>query len=601
MTGSVVTEIAARAAAAPAAPAVISGADVVTYESLVLRARALALDLVEAGARPDRCVGVVAERTPETIVAVVGVLAAGAAYLPLDPLLPPARRDAMAAEAGIEVVVGGEPGSSRASIAVPQHGVAGEPPLPDPRLDQLAYVVYTSGSTGKPKGVMIDHGALRAFVDAATPLVSAGPGERMLQFSSLAFDASVEEIFTTLTRGGALVLRDEEMLASPEDFLAACARAGVTVVDLPTNFWRMLAREWSPAHRLWPEELRLVVVGGDRLPADEVRQWFAKTPEDVRLLNTYGPTEATVTATARAVTREDALRGRIPIGSPLGHVVARVLDDSSKPVGEGAVGELWLGGAGLARGYLGQPAATAAAFRDVGGERLYRTGDFVRRTSAGLEFVGRRDRQVKVRGFRVELDEVERTVAAGASVAAAAVDAVETGDGERELRAYVVAQDRDFSVAELRAALRGRLPGYMLPARIEVVEELPLTSGGKVDREALRALPTRDTEHDASADPPRPGIEADLARIWTEVLGRPVGRSEVFFDLGGDSLAAAQIAARARSTLRLELNPRHVLEAATVADLARRLAGAERRAALPPLLARPKRPVDTLESSRHRF
>jgi amino acid adenylation domain-containing protein len=543
---------------------------------------------VEAGARPDRCVGVVAERTPETIVAVVGVLAAGAAYVPLDPLLPAARRDAMAAEAGIEVVVGGESGSSRSTVAVPQDGVAGEPPLPDPRPDQLAYVVYTSGSTGKPKGVMVDHGALRAFVDAATPLVSAGPGERMLQFSSLAFDASVEEIFTTLTRGGALVLRDEEMLASPEDFLAGCARAGVTVVDLPTNFWRLLAREWSPPREPWPEELRLVVVGGDRLPADEVQEWFAKAPPDVRLLNTYGPTEATVTATACVVTREDARRDRIPIGSPLGHVVARVLDDSSKPVGEGAVGELWLGGPGLARGYLGQPAATAAAFHDVGGERLYRTGDFVRRSAAGLEFVGRRDRQVKVRGFRVELDEVEETVAAEASVAAAAVDAVETSDGERELRAHVVAQERGFSVGELRAALRDRLPGYMLPAKIEVVEELPLTSGGKVDREALRALPARDSEGDAFADPPRPGVEADLARIWAEVLGRPVGRSDVFLDLGGDSLTAAQIAARARSTLRLELNPRHVLEAATVADLARRLAGAERRATLPPILARRK-------------
>ena len=432
----------------------------------------------------------------------------------------------------------------------------------------LAYVIYTSGSTGIPKGVMIQHAALTNLATAIANTHEVSPSDRLLQFASISFDTSVEEIYSSLIRGACLVLRNDDMLSTPERFLRECGEHGITVLDLPTAYWHELVTNGG-AKQL-PESIRVVALGGEKARRELVRQWKEEVNRDVRLVNGYGPTEATVVATTGDIV--DTEGREIELGPPIGNVEVYVMDQQLQPVPIGIAGELCIGGAGLARGYLGRPEETAERFvphpyGELGGERLYRTGDLARyRVDGKLEYIGRRDEQVKLRGYRVELGEIETVLEGHAGVQQAVVMVC-----EEWLVGYVVGMDgSEREVAsELRPYLRERLPEYMVPQRWVVLDQLPLSANGKIDRRrfpAVSAAGRLDQEAEREATP----VEEIVTGIWSEVLKlEAVGRDENFFELGGHSLLATQVISRVRRALGVEISLRRLFEEPTVRGLSR--------------------------------
>jgi amino acid adenylation domain-containing protein len=459
--------------------------------------------------------------------------------------------------------------------------LAGEGPGEGGLADSAAYVIYTSGSTGRPKGVVVPHRALANYAAAATELYGITPADRVLQFASLSFDASAEEIYPALLGGAALVLRTEEMLTDAATFCRRCAEWGVTVLDLPTAYWHELVAELERGAVRLPAAVRLVIIGGERALPERVAAWRRSVGDGVRLVNTYGPTEATVVATlAELQGREEAPLPAdqplppVPIGCPVPNGRAYVLDGDMRPLPIGARGELYVGGLGVARGYLGRPELTAERFvpdpfSAHAGARLYRTGDVVRwRRTGELEFVGRADDQVKVRGFRIELGEIEGVLLRHPAVRDAVVAAREDEPGRTQLVGYVVPVDQAPSVADLRAHLKAELPEHMVPAAFVVLDALPKSGSGKVDR---RALPAPDAPAVPAESYVAPETEAErrLAEIWAEVLRvERVGTRDDFFALGGHSLLATQVISRVRQAFGAELPLRAVFERPTVGELA---------------------------------
>jgi amino acid adenylation domain-containing protein len=448
----------------------------------------------------------------------------------------------------------------------------------------LAYIIYTSGSTGNPKGVMISHQSLVQYATAAIGHFSVEPDDRILQFASICFDAAAEEIYPFLLSGAALVLRTAAMLDSVERFLRTCTAEGVTVLGLPTAYWHTIVDHLETETPVFPSVLRLVIVGGEAASAERLATWQRRAPARAIVANGYGPTEATIVATVCDLTGEHApeCASKAPIGRPIANTRVHVLDAELRPVPVGVPGELYVGGVGVARGYVNRAGLTAAAFvpdpfcpgegRGGGrcGERLYRTGDLARYLPDGhLEFLGRADHQVKVRGFRVELGEVEATLAQHPAVKAAVVQAVDDGPGGR-LVAYVVpAAGEEPGVSELRRFVQGRLPEYMVPSAFVSLETLPLTPTGKVDRRALPAPDRLRPELDRELVAPRTPTEKAVAAIWAQVLGlEQVGAHDGFFELGGHSLLATQVVTRVRQEFKVEIPFRALLEAATVAGMA---------------------------------
>ncbi|MGH9179320.1 MAG: amino acid adenylation domain-containing protein, partial [Acidimicrobiales bacterium] len=569
--------VAAAADRAPAASALVVGPAVLSYAELAERAGAVAAALSKRGVGPEVVVGLSTGRTADLVVGALGILEAGGAVLPLDPAWPSARVEAVLGEAGAAVVLRAE---EVAELADAGGGDGWEPPAGGP--GGLAYVISTSGSTGRPKAVALTHRNLVNEVVAMAELLQLEPSDRVLQFCSVAFDVSVEEIFATLSSGAALVLTPPDVPVFGPEWLDWLDRSGVTVLDLPTSYWQEWARDLHRMGRTVPGPVRAVLVGGEQARAGAYRQWLDVGGRGVRWLNCYGPTETSVAATVWAPRpgEELPLGTDPPIGRPLPNTSAYVLDRHGHLVPPGAVGELYLGGAGVARGYLNQPALTAERFvPDVvtpePGAYLYRTGDLARwRSDACLAFLGRLDDQVKVRGFRIELGEVEACLASHPDVDRAAVVAAEDRQGQRQLVAYVVpgAAERSALPSSVRAYLTERLPAYMVPTAIVVLDELPLTPSGKIDRRALAApVAGRPDGHPA---PARTGPEAELAAIWSAVLGVDVGVDDDFFELGGHSLLAAQVVAQAREAFGRELPLRALFEAPTVAGLAAVLADA---------------------------
>nr|AGS49935.1 long-chain-fatty-acid--CoA ligase [uncultured bacterium esnapd24] len=599
----------AQAEHRPDAVAVSHRGERLTYAELSRRSGRLASFLRARGVGPETRVGVCVERSPEMIVALLGVLKAGGAYVPLDPQYPRERLAFLVEDSGVAVLLTQErlfaalPGSAAAQVVfldadreaidaapdtAPESGV-----LPD----NAAYLVYTSGSTGRPKGVVVPHRALAGFTGIACEAYGVGPDDAVLQFASINFDASAEEIWPALVSGARLVLRTEEMLDSAAAFLGACREWGVTVLDLPTAYWHELASEAAGGGVELPEALRLVIIGGERALPERLRDWRAAFGDRVRLVNTYGPTEATVVATLadlRAPGDEEdgaASPRHVPIGRPLRNTRAYVLDPRGEAVPIGVPGELYLGGGGVARGYLDRPELTAAAFLPdpfgpEPGARVYRTGDRVRFLPDGtLEFVGRVDQQVKVRGFRVELGEIEAALAAQPGVAEAVVAAREESPGSVRLVAYLVAEPgAELSVPGLRAALKAELPGYMVPAAFAVLDALPLTRSGKVDR---RALPAPESAASAGAGAahaaPQSDVERTIAAAWQEVLGvESVGLDDNFFDLGGHSLLLARLRSRLAGRFPREVSVVVLFRYPTVRSLAEYLSGGAAEAEAPP-------------------
>jgi amino acid adenylation domain-containing protein len=588
-----------QAAATPRAVALVAGEEgevTLSYGELDGQANRLAHHLRSLGVGPEVLVALCLERSPGMIVSLLAILKAGGAYVPLDPAYPRERLDYLLADTAAPVLITeqrllsgfGDEALSRVRtvcLDADRAAIALRPKSAPEDLATaagLAYIIYTSGSTGRPKGVMVRHGSLASFTAAARAEFAIGPADRVLQFASISFDTSVEEIYPCLTAGGTLVLRGNEMLRSSADFLAACRARGITLLDLPTAFWHGLAADLSErAAAAWPAALRQVIVGGERVLPERVAAWQRQLGPQARLWNTYGPTESTVSATlfdpASLPSRVDGLR-EVPIGRPIAGTLAYVLDARLEPAPEGVPGELCLGGAGIARGYLGRPDLTAERFvpdpfaaADDAGSRLYRTGDLVRWLPAGhLEFLGRTDRQVKIRGFRVELGEIEAALAEHPAVREVAVVAREDQPGERRLVAYVAPHPEwEAAVGELRAFLKERLPDHLVPAAFVSLAVLPLNSSGKVD---ARALPAPDASRPLLAAgyvPPGTPAEEGVAAIWCEVLGlERVGIHDDFYELGGHSLLLPQVMHRLGREFQIEVPLRSLAEETTVAGLA---------------------------------
>ncbi|HLM57759.1 MAG TPA: amino acid adenylation domain-containing protein, partial [Pyrinomonadaceae bacterium] len=587
--GALVHELFERQAAQrPEQAAVVGAAGRLSYGELNSRADGLARHLRARGVGPNVVVALCAERSTEMLVGLLGILKAGGAYVPLDPSYPPARLAFMledtaspflltqrkfaaafeSSPAEVILLDEGWPPVERGGDGQPRVEVGGE---------NLAYVIYTSGSTGRPKGVMISHGALAHFIRTVTDEYKISPDDRMLQFASLSFDISVEEIFSSLTTGATLVLRDDEATASPLSLLRLCREHRVTLVNLPTAYWHQLAAVLTPADWDLAETVRLVVTGSEKLQPERLAQWRAAVRGRTRLVDAYGPTEATVGSTIcdlDGVTGASDPGRKISIGRPLRHAQAYVLDARLRPVPVGVAGELHLGGHALSQGYLKRPALTAAAFiphpfGETPGARLYRTGDLARFLPDGnIEYLGRLDGQVKVRGFRIEPGEIERALVRHERVREAAV-VVGAEGGEKRLVAYLVADTPEPpAIRDLRQHLKESLPAYMLPSAFVFLDSLPLTPGGKVDR---RALPAPERSGSGTAQEfaaPQTELERGLAGIWADALRlERVGLHDNFFELGGDSILIIQIVARARAA-GINLSATRMFECQTVAELA---------------------------------
>ncbi len=558
-----------RVRRAPDSVAVRVGTRELTYRELDAAADALAHRLAGYGAGPDECVGVLLDRGPELIIAVLAVLRAGAAYVPLDPTLPPARIQFAAADARCRVVLSTgalagslDPGTPVLRIDLP---LTDEESTVDclmaPAPGNLAYVIYTSGSTGTPKGVAVSHANAAGYAAETIRRTGMSPGERVLQFCNPAFDVSVHEIFGALGAGATLICAARDVLTDPDALTALLADEQVTVAAIAPAMLALLEENGLPA-------LRDLMAAGEPFPAELADRWAPGRT----FRNGYGPTEASVVCVEH---RCCAGEPTVAMGRPLPGVRAYVVDRADRPVPAGVAGELLIGGPGVARGYLDRPALTAARFvpdpfGDVPGERLYRTGDLVEWTRDGLlRFVGRADNQVKVRGYRIELGEVESVLAAHPAVEATVVTAPAGPDGNRRLVGYVVARDPAPSVEDLRAHLSSRLPGYMQPSAFVLLDELPVTPNGKLDRGALPAPGAHRAGLATGYVEPRTDAETRIAGIWRDVLGvERVGVHDGFFTLGGNSLQATRVVSRLRENLDSTVDLRGFFAAPTVAALA---------------------------------
>ncbi|MBT8227567.1 MAG: amino acid adenylation domain-containing protein [Dactylosporangium sp.] len=570
----------AVAAAQPDAPAVWFRGVPTSYRELNERANRLAGLLRASGVGRDTRVAVLLERSPDLVVTLLAVGKAAGAYVPLDPAYPVDRlayimRDSSAALLVTTSKLAERVPSAPTALCLDAPGVAdaiagtgGPPrdPAAAPRRQDLSYVIYTSGSTGPPKGVGIPISAVAARVRWMRQRYRLTPSDRVVQFASVSFDTHVEEVWPALTAGAQLVLLPPEqdlpeLLASPE-------AAGVTVLDLPTPYWHALVADLETV--AWPPSLRLLILGADQVRSEALARWLAAFGDRVEVLNTYGPTETTVIATAAALGPDDVDR-HPPIGTPIGQTRGYVLNPHQDLVPLGAAGELCIGGAGLARGYLGRCGLTASRFVPdpfgPPGSRLYRTGDRVRWNARGqLEFLGRLDDQVKIRGYRVELGEVEAGLLALPGARQAIALGMSTGRGDRELVGYVVGPDRP--PARLREELTSLLPAFAIPSHIVVVDEIPLTPNGKVDRRALPA-PQPQTAGTEAYSPPSGVTEQLIAGVWEQVLGvERVGATDDFFALGGHSLLATQVVARLRRAVGAGVSVVDIFTHRTLRELA---------------------------------
>jgi natural product biosynthesis luciferase-like monooxygenase protein/amino acid adenylation domain-containing protein len=561
--------------------AVVHGDEQLTYAKLNGRANQLARYLRTLDVGPGMPVGVCVERSIEMVVALLAVLKAGGCYVPLDPSYPNERLSFMLEDAQAPVLLTQSSLAEKFSdywgytvcLDADWHLVARESEADgagEAGAENLAYVIYTSGSTGRPKGVAVPHRAIHNLV-IETNYVELNQSDAVAQVSNISFDAATFEIWGALLNGARLVILDRDLTLTPFDLAAQLEAHGVTVMFLTTALFNQMAGELASAFR----NLRVLMFGGEAAEPERVREVLEKGRPG-RLLNVYGPTETTTFATWYEIQSVPERARAVPIGRPLTNVQTYVLDERLRVVPVGVVGELFIGGDGLARCYHDRPHLTAERFvphpfSDEPGARLYRTGDLARLLPDGnVEFVGRLDDQVKIRGFRIEPGEVELVLSAHPKVARAAVVCRTSAAGEKSLAAYAVAKPgQACDAGELRRHLRARLPDYMVPSSFVLLDELPLTAGGKVNREALPVPDDKSREVETSFVAPRSHVEHKLAEFWSEVLGlQSIGVEDNFFTLGGHSLRATQVISRVRSFFKVEIPIRAFFDAPTVAALA---------------------------------
>ncbi|QOH70302.1 non-ribosomal peptide synthase/polyketide synthase [Pseudomonas putida] len=584
--------IAAQAARQPQALALQCGELRLSYGQLDGQANRLAHALIAKGVRPGQRVGLALRRGPQLIVSLLAVLKSGATYVPLDPQYPHERLAYMIEDSRLDLLLCDD--GLLVELALPaglrrlELGVLGEQAAhcgdhdPDVQVaaEQLAYVIYTSGSTGRPKGVAISHAALREFSYSATGYSRLERDDRVLQFATFSFDGFVEQCYPPLCVGAALIMRGEA-LWDADQLARLIVEQGVTLADLPAAYWHMLAKTCAARPGQGLGKLRQVHVGGEAMSVEGLRLWHAAGLGGLSLVNTYGPTEATVVSSVHDCRLEDA---QDAYGVPIGHAIAGrslyVLDCAGQLLPSDGVGELCIGAPScLAQQYFDRPALTAERFlpdpfAEQPGARLYRSGDLARYTQAGvLEYVGRIDHQVKIRGMRIEMGEIEACLQGLASVREAAVLAL-AGPTGPQLVAYLVAAQATPSADWLqgvRAALGQALPDYMIPAHLLVLERLPLNNNGKLNRAALPAPDFSAAQQVYEA--PRTPLQAQLATIWAQALQvERVGLADSFFSLGGHSLLATEVIARIRQGLGLEVPLRQLFEQPTLGAFADRCA-----------------------------
>ncbi|MEH2261609.1 amino acid adenylation domain-containing protein [Nostoc sp.] len=572
----------------PDAVAVVFEDRQLTYHQLNCRANQLAHYLRSLGVEADVLVGLCVERSLEMIVGLLGILKAGGAYVPLDPEYPQERLNFMLQDAQVGVLLT----QQQLLEKLPRHQAqvvcldtdwqtisqsSQENAIALVQATNLAYVIYTSGSTGRPKGVTIAHGAIANHCCIIEQVYGLEKSDRILQFASINFDASLEQIFPTLIVGATLVLRGSDVW-TPTNFQKIISDFGLTVVNLPTAYWQQLAQEWVKTQVLdTNSQLRLVLVGGDVMLPEYVAIWQRSPMSGVRLVNAYGPTETTITAALFEILPQlsgDINLKKIPIGRPLPNRTAYILDKYLQPVPIGVPGELYIGGVCLAKSYLNRPELTQEKFipnpfSDAKSERLYKTGDLARYLSDGnIEYLGRIDNQVKIRGFRIELGEIEAVLNTHPQIPQAVVIVREDIPSNKRLVAYVVSSDQSLTTNQLRQFLKEQLPEYMIPSSFVTLDNLPLTPNGKIDR---KALPTPDAEisreHEYVA--PCTAIEQILTNIWQQLLLKEkVSIHDNFFEIGGDSILSIQVVSRAKNS-GIQITPKQIFQNQTIAELAK--------------------------------
>jgi amino acid adenylation domain-containing protein len=575
-----------EAARRPDAVAVRFANEQLTYRQLNERANQLAHRLRKLGVGPEVMVGTLLDRSLDLVIGLLGILKAGGAFVPLDTSYPMERLEFMASDIAAPVMLVQDSvaqrisnpdwlrgkalslGLNRADIA--QESI--ENPINQTTAENLAYVMYTSGSTGRPKGVMVSHRAVVRLVKN-TNYLELSEREVFLQFSPVSFDASTLEIWGPLLNGGCLAMMPPEK-QSLSDLGMAIRQYGVTTLWLPAGLFNVMVEQ--QLEELKP--LKQLLAGGDALSPSHVRKALEGLP-GCRLINGYGPTEGTTFTCCHTISAEDAQGSSIPIGRPISNTQVYLLDSENELVLAGEVGELCIGGDGLARGYLNQPGLTEAKFvrhpfRDEHEARIYKTGDLARhRADGALEFVGRMDNQVKIRGYRVEPGEIEAVVMQHPSVRSTVVVPRQDTPAEKKLVAYIVPEGQDCSIAELRAYLQTKLPSYMLPAAFVLMESLPLSPNGKVDRAALPA-PQATHSESPRARSAHGEMEQKIESAWLKVLSlEQVGPDENFFDVGGDSLQLLMVHAEIQKAIDSEFPLTDLFEYSTIRTLARHLAG----------------------------
>ena len=587
----------------PNAIAVMFEGRQLTYRELNQKANQLARYLQTLGVKAEVLVGILLERSLDMIIGILGILKAGGAYVPLDPSYPRDRLDFILKDAQISVLLTqqhlnyllqGYGGRSiyleEESAKIAQKANFNLPPSVN--SENLAYLIYTSGTTGNPKGVCIEHRSLINFTQAASSQYELSDQDRVLQFASLGFDAAAEEIYPCLVNGGTLVLRNDAMVSTISKFLAVCDDWQITVLDLPTAYWQQMVSELELSQLKLPNSLRLVIIGGERVAPEYVSKWLSYVEDAPQLINSYGPTECTVVSTTYQIRSTDLDTAKeIPLGSAIQGVQTYILDRKLQPMPIGIAGELYIGGAGLARGYLHRPELTQEKFIphpfvDSESPRLYRTGDLVRYLptlkdtasrpegsplghNGNIEFLGRIDNQVKIRGFRIELGEVETLLRQHDHVADAVVVAHEFAPGDQRLLAYVIPRNSsELEQRELRQFLLKKLPEYMIPSFILPLPAVPLTPNGKVDRRSLPVPDLEQLERSQTFVAPQNPVQEKLAVIWREVLQlAKVGIHDNFFELGGHSLLAVQLISRISQKFEIEIALRSLFAASTIAEL----------------------------------
>ena len=574
----------------PSAIAIEDNERCFSYADLNEQANQLAHLLRRRGVLPETMVAVLFERSMQMFVAVIAALKAGAAYVPLDSSYPPERLAFIVDDAGVELILTTEP----LAQLLPAHScnvlcldreareIAAESTLNPARVlhpENAACVLYTSGSTGRPKGVVLTHHALSSYIEDTEQSYGLSASDRVLQFASIAFDASLEESFLAFASGATLVLRPERMIDSITTFVEHCRQMRLTTLVLPTVYWHELVTNLDALEL--PASLRHVNIGGERALPEKLASWQGQVKGRINFFNTYGPTEGSISVTRcllPARSNQKSAGSEVPIGKPVANSTIYVLDKWMQPVPQGVPGEVFLGGLPAARGYLNRAALTAANFVPdpfslTPGSLLYRTGDLARFLPDGnLQYRGRADDQVKIRGYRIEPREIELVLQTHEAVADIVVVTREDEPGDKRLVAYIVVKEGSIvDAAMLRAHLKLELPSYMMPSAIVFLPALPMNTSGKVNH---RALPKPDvsrtdlTSEGEYVEPSTP-VEKTLSAIWMDILQvEHVGINENFFDLGGHSLLATRVVARVNNTMNIDLPLRRLFDAPTILELA---------------------------------